>query len=142
MVVVYGINYILERFNPIPHPRSCIFFFPPAPLPSLTPSRNPSLRLPTLPPQPPIPPPLPPRLPRQTALRNRNVLPDILDQALAVDVVVFRADVAEDAEGEGGAVEVGGEGVQDVDFLGEGLVAVTLGMGWGGARTADLTVFP
>lgn len=72
-------------------------------------------------------------LPQETLSRDLAVNPDILDQSLQGDVVVFRADVPQDQKVELGSVEIGQtvelglrdgcrgglrERGHDVDFLG------------------------
>jgi hypothetical protein len=56
------------------------------------------------------------RLPLQTLPRNIAVRLDILDQALLAHVVVLGPDEAQDQQVQRRAVEVGGEGVQDVNL--------------------------
>ena len=65
----------------------------------------------------PIRPARPIRLPLQAPPRDLDVLADILDQRLLAHVIVFRPDEPQDQQVHVRGVEVGGEGVQDVDFL-------------------------
>ncbi len=57
------------------------------------------------------------RLSLQAPPRHLDIHPDVLDQALLTHVVVFRPNKAEDEQVHARAVEVLGEGVEDVDFL-------------------------
>lgn len=57
------------------------------------------------------------RLSLQAPPRHLDIHPDVLDQARLTHVVVFRPNKAEDEQVHARAVEVLGEGVEDVDFL-------------------------
>lgn len=61
------------------------------------------------------------RLPLQAPSRHLDIHLDILDQALFTHVVVLGPDKTEDQQVHARAIEVAGEGVQDVDFLGLGV---------------------